>query len=1351
MLPELCDSATLHFWRRGWDMSEPKYGRFFEPFIPESESISSYLERADLYLRASGVREERTVAVFLSAVGLTAYTVLRDLCRPELPETKSYDELKRMLKQQYEPKPLVIAERYYFGQRNQAPGESIADYVAELRRMSAHCEYGNFLDQALRDRLVAGLRSEVLQRQLLSEEDLTLKQAIQRAQAFEAAETNSKALKGSEPTVQKVAAKSSPAVFPPCFRCGRDNHQPEECRFRNAKCHNCGRTGHISPVCRSSGRASGRFRRDDCKSRYKKRQSTVRNKWIAGRDTEETSDSDELPILPIRGSGASRPYHVDLLVDDQPLHMELDTGAAVSIISESQQRAVFPSATLEKSDMLLKTYTGECMSVVGEMHVDVQYSEQRKPLTLIVVEGDGPPLLGRNWLEHLTLDWKSIGSVSSNKETARALEELLSSHSAVFRDELGTVQPFRAKLHVQPGARPKFCKARPIPYAIKGAIDRELDRLESAGIIQSVPYSDWAAPIVAVPKGDGRFRICGDYKVTVNPVLDIDQYPLPKAQDLFSSLAGGRKFTKLDLSQAYLQVMLEEESRQYLTINTHRGLYQFLRMPFGVASAPAIFQKTMDQVLLGIPAVSCYIDDILITGANDAEHLQNLARVLDRLAHHGMTVKREKCLFMKQSVEFLGYRIDAEGTHPTADKLKAVKRAPTPRNVQELRSFLGLINYYGNFIPNLSTLLHPLNRLLQHDTKWNWTPECAEAFKSAKEMLTSSSVLVHYDPSLPLRVAADASASGLGAVLSHVMPDDTERPVAFASRTLSATEKKYAQVEKEALGLIFAVKKFHSYLYGRRFTLLTDHKPLLAILGPKKAIPALAAARLQRWAILLSAYSYDIAYKSSSNHNNADGLSRLPLPESDCTSSIPSCFNLAQIQALPVSSTSIQRASRTDPILSKVIQYTRKGWPVRVSDAFKPFSTRRNELTVEGNCLLWGTRVVIPKRLQATLLEELHRDHPGVSRMKALARSYLWWPNLDREIESCVKQCEPCQAVKGNPAPAPLHPWIWPTRPWMRVHLDFAGPFYGKMFLISVDAHSKWPEVVEMSNTTAQKTIDELRKLFAAYGLPEQIVTDNGPQFTADEFTHFLKENGVKHIRCSPYHPSSNGAAERFVKTFKQAMKAGHRDGRSLQHRLANFLLTYRTTPHATTNEAPCLLFQGRSLRTRLDLIRPNLQKTVSDKQAVQKSNHDGCSILRDLYVGQSVLVRNLRPGLDWLRGTIVRKLGPLSYLVELDDGRLWKRHIDHIKVLQKQKPSRPSVDEQCDPSLPVTTSCQEESSPELPSEPEPTPASATQAEPSSSPSGPTDSPTSLDSHTRRYPLRTRRSPDRYCDTYMHT
>ena len=1065
------------------------------------------------------------------------------------------------------------------------------------------------------------------------------------SQAYEAAELNVKALKSSatdtgvSDSVGKVSV-NKPSTCP-CHRCGKGNHTPEECRFKTAKCHNCGRTGHISPVCRSSTRS----RRGDNSKKPSKR----RTKYVAVDD----SSSDEVSIKQIYalGSKKTQPFHVDVLVNNQPLKMELDTGAAVSIIAESQLKRILPRIKLKPSKIKLETYTGEKMPVVGEVPVEVQYAEQTELLSFVVVAQEGPPLLGRDWLKCLRLDWKTVGAVHFvEKKLDSDLKELLSVHKAVFKSEPGTIHPYRARLQVREGATPKFCKARPVPYAIKESLDQELDLLESSGIIQSVSHSDWAAPIVAVPKKDGRIRICGDYKLTVNPALDVDQYPLPKTQDLFSSLFGGQKFSKLDFSQAYLQLMLEEDSRHYLTINTHRGWYQFTRLPFGVASAPAIFQKTMDLLLQKLPGVVCYIDDILVTGVNDEDHLKNLNLVLERLTAHGVVLKQEKCFFLQSSVDFLGHTVDAEGLHPTAEKLKAVLEAPAPQNVQELRSFLGLINYYGHFISNLSTLLSPLNRLLQSNKRWDWSPECVQAFQAAKEQLTSS-------------------AYGLGAVLSHVMPDGQEKPIAFASRTLTPSERNYSQVEKEALSLIFAVKKFHSYIYGRKFTLLTDHKPLLTILGPKNAVPALAAARMQRWALLLSAYSYDIEYKQSADHCNADGLSCLPLHQTDRTSSVPAIYNMAQIQALPVTYKNIKKCSQKDPVLSKVIRYLKSGWPAKMSDELKPYHSKRFELTMEGGVLLWGTRVVIPKKLQSTILDEIHQDHPGVVRMKTMARSYFWWPRLDKEIEKKVKGCVDCQSVNGNPPRALLHPWVWPSKPWQRFHLDFAGPFFGKMFFISVDAHSKWPEVIEMKKTTAEKTITILRKLFSSYGLPEQIVTDNGPQFTSDEFATFLKENGIKHIRSSPYHPSSNGAAERFVRTFKEAMKAGRNDARSFKHRLASFLLTYRTSIHATTNEAPCSLFMGRKLRTRLDLLRPDLNQTVTNNQAGQKRQHDQNIHPRSFAVDDAVLIKNPKQKIPWLPGVIVKQLGPLTYLIKLDDGRLWKRHVDHLKLLPSQPP----------------------------------------------------------------------------------
>ena len=418
------------------------------------------------------------------------------------------------------------------------------------------------------------------------------------------------------------------------------------------------------------------------------------------------------------------------------------------------------------------------------------------------------------------------------------------------------------------------------------------------------------------------------------------------------------------------------------------------------------------------------------------------------------------------------------------------------------------------------------------------------------------------------------SAYGIGAVISQQCQDGRECSVAFASRTLTPGECNYSQLEKKALALIFGIKRFHTYLYGCRFTLLTDHKPLTIILGPHKAIPTQAAARLQRWAIILSAYQYNIVFRRTEEHANADGLSRLPLkaPPGQERSTEAAVFNLGQMQALPVTATKLACCSRQDRHLSKVMLFTRRGWPTTVPPDLKPFSDRRHELTVEGNCLLWGARVVVPTKLQQRILADLHRDHGGVVRMKAVARSYMWWPGMDSDLEKLAKSCAACQSVKSAPSAAPLHPWLWPDQPWQRIHIDYAGPFRGKMFLLLIDAHSKWPEIFEMASSTSESTIAMLRRVFAAYGLPEHLVSDNGPQFTSTEFQEFLQANGVKHIRTAPYHPASNGTVERLIQTLKQAMKAGKQDGFTQQHQLQNFLITYpeRLMQQLDSSRLPC-------------------------------------------------------------------------------------------------------------------------------------------------------------------------------------
>ena len=456
----------------------------------------------------------------------------------------------------------------------------------------------------------------------------------------------------------------------------------------------------------------------------------------------------------------------------------------------------------------------------------------------MVVKSPGPNLLGRDWLQVIKLNWNSV---FSNQEGNPQLQKILGVHNDVFGEGLGTVKGTMAKIYVDLTAPPKYMKARPVPYALKAKVEQELDRLQSEGIISPVEFSEWAAPIVSVVKQDGSVRICGDYKCTVNQVSKLDNYPIPKTEDLLATLGGGNKFPKLDMSQAYQQLLLDEDSKKYTTINTHKGLYQYNRLPFGVSSSPGIFERTMENLLQGIPHDVVRVDDILVSGKDDPDHLANLETVLSRLSTAGVKLRLAKCLFMQLEVTYCGYVISGDGIQPVAAKVDVIKNAPEPKDVSQLHAFLGMLNYYHRFLPHVATVLEPLHQLLRKGSKWQWLEEQQLAFDKAKELLQSAELLVHFDTEKELILASDASDYGVGAVLSHRMENGTERPIGYVSRSLNDAERNNSTLEKESLAIIFGVKKFHQFLYGNAFTIKTDHKPLEGLLNEKKGIPTLAA------------------------------------------------------------------------------------------------------------------------------------------------------------------------------------------------------------------------------------------------------------------------------------------------------------------------------------------------------------------------------------------------------------------------------------------------------------------------------------------------------------------------------
>lgn len=1248
------------------------------PFDENVELFSDYADRCASFLTANKVADEDRIHTFLAMVGPATYKLLNMLTSPDKPSTKTYDELITLLKGHFSPTPIEIAERDRFWSCKQYENESVSDFIVRLKSLAVHCNFDTFYPQALRDRLVSGLhpKMEKTHAYFLTQKNLTFQSAKEKALADEMASRASKehtqSTRGITSTdgqmtgtthkvYQRRPQKQSQKQEKQCPHCGRRNHESNDCKFKNAKCHKCGVLGHIKPVCKSKS-----------KSQHKSNTKYV-NEECVSENVDECYDSSEQVSFGMYNvqSDTVKPYTVSLNVNGSNVEFELDSGSTRTVIDENMYQQHFQDCNLQNSDVILRCYNGELIPLLGEMSVNVQYSGKDYELSLLVVKGTKPQLLGRDWLNVIKLNWQEIFKVhvsnpSPDRPTSAcsSIDQLVSQYPNLYDSTSRStgIRNFTAHINLKSDISPVFQKSRPVPYAIKPNVELEYDRLIESGILEYAEYVDegWASPAVHVEKQNGKIRVCGDYKA-VNECIESDGYKLPNANDMFAKLPpNGSVYSVIDLEGAFNQLKLDESSRKVLAMNTHKGFLVPNRLCFGVKTAPAIFQSVMDQILQGLDNVFCYIDDILIVSTSIEEHVVLLEKVFKRLTEFNVKVNKAKCKLGLSSIEYLGHQISAEGVKPLEDKVEALRNAPRPRDVSELRSFVGMLNFYGKFVADISTILAPLYKLTQKGVQWDWSRECEEAFSKAKQALSSESVLVIFDPNKPIVLSVDASPVGVGAVLSHVMPDKSERPIAFASRTLSKAESSYPQIEKEGLAIVFGIKKFHLFLYGTRFTLITDHQPLTRIFGPKRNIPTLAAARMQRWAVLLSGYQYDIKYRTSADNANADMFSRLPIHVDNPVDNVDDFAFSVTLEALPVTSKIVGELTAKDPILSRVYEYVLSGWPLSCGPEFQPFKTHANSLTIEDKCLLWGRRVIIPSVLRDRLLDGLHECHPGMVRMKSLARSYVWWPGIDLDIEDMVRTCESCSQSHHTPSKVPLLLWPWATSPWQRIHADFA-EIKGTMFLVIVDSHSKWLEVFPMNSTTSHALIDVLRSLFARYGLPLQFVSDNGPQFTSEEFKVFLASNDIDHILCPPYHPASNGQAEKYVQTFKQMYnKLGKM---ATNEKVCKILCVYRNTPHSVTGVSPSELFLKRAPRTLLSLVKPDMGRKVAKTQLVAKKQRDGLNAkFREYDVSQPVKVRNIRGGREkWINGVIVSRKGPNTYIVRTPGNKRRFVHADHL------------------------------------------------------------------------------------------
>ena len=1257
----------------------------FETFDETQENFDTYCQRLENFFNLKGISGNNTdineakVMVLINCLGSKYYKLLSTLTSPDLPTTKTYPELITLLKNHLAPKNNILTEQHKFFTRKQNQYESISSYIAALKELAKTCDFKTHcntpdcnkftMNLLLRAQFIRGLLDNDIREKILQEADITLDKALQMALAIEASKIQNREIYNNSNFSDNVNKVDSRYKFSRkrnksragrstsksrnqnldlqklgldglCLHCGRNNHQTRECRvIKKLRCRDCKKPGHISKVCISTLLSN---------SKTKHSVQTVEHEISTD---EEFSINQIIDIFHESSSPVFEPkIMIDLKIQDKKFTFECDTGSPVSIISQKDYGSLHLDLPLKETNIQFRSYTRHIFKPLGYVEVPVTFNDKKISGDLYIVPNYGSAILGRRWLRKLNINIHEVNEISVES----TIKNILQNFKDVFTPEVGKIPDFQCSLRLKPDAKPVFLKPRRIPYALQEEVEKELDSLEKEGIIQKTDHSEWGTPLVIVPKSNGKVRLCADYKVTLNQQIQDNRYPIPKIEDIFNKMENGKYFCTLDIFKAYLHVPVDEDSAKYQAISTHRGSYLAKRLFFGIKTAPNEFHKIIDQIVGNLEGTIVYFDDILIQGATFEKCKIRLIKVLETLRKYNLHLNPEKCRFFEKQIKYLGHVISKNGLQKSTEKIVAIQNAPRPKNVEEVQQFLGMVRYYDKFIPDASSILEPLNNLLRKNSKFRWTDACETAFQRAKDEIISDRVLMPFTPEYEVILATDASPYGLSAVLSHKLPDGSERPVLFISRSLTKAEKNYSQLDREATAIYWAFKKLFHYLYGRKFTLVVDNKPLTTIFNPSKQLPVLSATRMIRYAQFLSGFDYIIQYKKSSEHQNADYFSRNPLKLDKKEENFIDDEYIQNIQQIDSFSTdclnakTIAEETRRDSELSEIKGKILNG------------KIRDPEFSLQEDIIFRGQRVVIPRKLQNCMLKELHSTHIGMVKMKQLARRYCYWKGIDNDIENLVRSCRPCSDIHKNPPKAPIHQWEKPLKNWQRVHIDYAGPFMNHHFFIAVDAKSKWPEIrMSKSAPTTTETINYLREMCSRFGLPEFLVSDNASIFKSKEFLVFCKRNGIKQNFIAPGHPATNGQAERYCQTLKSKLKRMANEPGSLHEKLHAFLFKYRITP-LSCGKSPSEIMFGYNIRTKLDLIRP--QTRCKNNAAIPKCK-------KTYKVGSRVQSRNYFGTLMWKYGTITKQLGKLHFLVQLDDGRIIKRHINQLRSSDVSKP----------------------------------------------------------------------------------
>ncbi|UYV63976.1 hypothetical protein LAZ67_2006231, partial [Cordylochernes scorpioides] len=730
------------------------------------------------------------------------------------------------------------------------------------------------------------------------------------------------------------------------------------------------------------------------------------------------------------------------------------------------------------------------------------------------------------------------------------------------------------------------------PYRVAPAerqiIQEEVNKMEEIGIIQP-SASPWASPVVLVRKKDGSWRFCVDYR-RLNKITKKDVYPLPRIDDTLDCLQGARFYSSMDLQSGYWQIDVEESDREKTAFITPDGLYEFKVMPFGLCNAPATFERMMDGLLKGLrwTICLCYLDDIVVFSDDFEEHLRRLQLVLGCLRKAGLCLNPGKCRFGAKTITVLGHKVSGDGICLDPEKIRAVRDFPRPKSLKEVRSFLGLSSYYRRFIPNYAHMAQPLNALLKKDSVFSWNIEERHAFEALKSALISEPVLGHFDHSSPTEIHTDASNYGIGAVLVQIQKGK-ERAIAYASRTLNKAERNYSTTERECLAVIWAIGKFRPYVFGRQFTIVTDHHSLCWLANLKDP-----CGRLARWALRLQEFDVTVVHKSGRKHQDADCLSRSPL---NCSEDIEE--DIPCIVALQ----NFTREQMKDPDLTKIAdkiqQETSNKSFIKINDTLH----KKNYDPMGREWLL-----VVPRHLRPEILRNLHdyptSGHLGFTKTYDRIRKKFYWPGMYRNVRKYVAHCPDCQRRKRQPQlpPGLLQPIPVPIAAFEKVGMDLLGRFPTSMcgnrwIIVCTDYLTKFAITKALPTSESVEVAKFfIKDVILKHGAPREVITDRGRNFTSSMIRDLNKHCRIIHRTTTAYHPQTNGLTERLNKTIADMLSMYVDVNQKDWDEILPFVtFAYNTAKQESTGFSPFYLVHGREAETPLDLLFPKFPSEDED------------------------------------------------------------------------------------------------------------------------------------------------------------